>query len=167
MIDVERSEQQQQESRKAIFFKIFVLNFFLSLFVFHRHNFSRSSPKPYTFRFTHCNGFVSLNLDDCHQLWCWESNFIIFPCLIFFESYIAVNVYNLNPAIGAADVKITCLSSSLEMESERGKINQSRWGRGGSYTSSQDGSSQLSNQITIGAVWSKTMGKGWKGNKIP
>ena len=28
MIDVERSEQQQQESKKAIFFKIFVLNFF-------------------------------------------------------------------------------------------------------------------------------------------
>ena len=68
MIDVERSEQQQQESKKAIFFKIFVLNLFWSLFVFHDHNFSRSSQKLYTSSFTHCNGSDSLNLDGCHQL---------------------------------------------------------------------------------------------------
>ena len=78
MIDVERSEQQQQESRKAIFFKIFVLNFFCHFLSFMTIIFRDPVKNP-----IHPVSLIAMDL--IHLFWMAATNSDVEKAISFFS----------------------------------------------------------------------------------
>ena len=88
MIDVERSEQQQQESRKAIFFKIFVLNFFCHFLSFITIIFRDPVQNP-----IHSGSLIAMDL--LHLIWMVATNFDVKKAISFFSPAL----FSLNPTL--------------------------------------------------------------------